>query len=317
MKDSGFDSALPARWGFWQRQKNTLLYLLIRGAFLCVQFIPFALLRPFARGLGHLAYAVAWGERRRALEHLAIAFPERSAEEQRSIARAMFVHLALAAVEVAHMERFVEGSEKVVMNAESRAVIDDALAQGRGLVAVTGHIGNWELLAQVVAAAGYPCHTIAKPLYDPRLTRWVDGARGRYGLRTIWRGLAGGSRDMLRVFRNNGILALLIDQDTKVQGDWVPFFGKLAYTPTAAAGLALRVDAPLCVCYLQRTRHGHRVFIDAVAKPTEGDRQSQIRTLTADLTTRLEAAIRQAPEQWVWMHRRWRRRPEMGSDPDT
>ncbi len=300
------EEPIPERWGFFQRIKNTFIYVVARVTFWWMQLIPYALVIPFARPLGWLAALVAGSERRRAEKHLAMAMPEADPAEHRRIARAMFVHFARCLVEATHLTKFITGPHAIRLSEEHRALYDEALAEGKGLIVVTGHIGNWEMLAQVVVEAGYPATTIAKPTYDPRLTRWVHRLRSQNGLRIIWRGESGGSREMIRVFKEKGILALLIDQDTKVQGDWVPFFGRPAFTPTAAGSLAIRMGAPVLVGWVQRRGTEHVVHFERVERPDSGDAEKDALELTARITARLEHAIRQAPEQWVWMHRRWK-----------
>jgi len=301
---SSLSVELPARWGFWQRLKNTALYYLIRTAAAGVRRVPPVLCPAIATVLGTLAFGVAYKERRRAMEQLAFALPEVNA---RATCRHMFIHLARCVLELGHLPQLLE--ETPLTDAQ-RALLDAAFAEGRGIVAVTGHIGNWEFLAQVLAKAGYPVSAIAKPLYDPRLTQWIDAERSANGGRIIWRGETGAARDMLRVFRQNGLLALLIDQDTKVEGAFVPFFSRPAFTPTGAAQLALRMQAPMIVMWTHRDAHGrHQVPLDRLIPPNIEATAQAVITLTADLTARLEQAIRMQPAQWVWIHPRWKRQP--------
>ncbi len=302
-------AALPARWSAWQRRKNTLIYLLLRLVATLARALPFGWVRAVAVGLGHLAATVDLSDRRRALANLAAALPELSARQRRRVVRQMFVHLGISAAEMVHVERFMRGPARVTLPDEMRRLLDAALAEGRGVVAVGGHIGNWELCAQVLAAHGYPMTAIAKPLYDPRLTRWVDQQRTAFGQRILWRGDDNVPKELLRVFRHNGILGLLIDQDTRVHGAFVPFFGRPAHTPTAAASLALRHGAPVIALAGHRHGAGHQLRAERLPLPTIGDHDAQTLELTARINAWLEQAIRAAPAQWVWLHDRWRRQP--------
>jgi len=300
---------LPARWGRLQRLKNGVIYVVLRAVHGLLAALPFRLAEALCVALGALAGVVAVGERRRALVHLAQALPELGPAAHHRIVRAMFVHFGRSLAELTHMDRFVDGPHAVRLSDAQRALFDAALAEGKGAVAVTGHIGNWELLAQVVARAGYPTTTIAKPLYDPRLTRWVHAARTRFGLGVIWRGDSAASKEMLGVFRKKAMLALLIDQDTRVQGAFVPFFGRPAHTPTAAASLALRFQAPVVVSWAHRVGGRHELHVERLDVQPTGNDEADTLALTAELNRRLEGAIRAHPEQWVWMHRRWKQRP--------
>ena len=116
--------------------------------------------------------------------------------------------------------------------------MDAALARGKGVVFVTGHVGNWELLARYVALENYPAYVIGKELSDERTTGLVERFRASGKLRVIWRGRSGAAKEMLRALKSNSILGILIDQDTKVQSVWVPFFGRLAKTRIAPEELA-------------------------------------------------------------------------------
>ncbi|MFL5356057.1 lysophospholipid acyltransferase family protein [Archangium sp.] len=293
-----------------KRLKRFLRYLLVRAALAIVSALPLGLARGLGAGFGRFAFAVAGGERRKALKSLARAFPEKSDAQRHELARASFRHLGMAAFEVgatASMDRQLE--RLVRWEDEDRRVLDAALARGKGVVFISGHVGNWELLARRVARAGYPSQSIAKETTDPRLTALVEQFRARGGVRSIWRGQEGAARAMLRALKAGEILGLLIDQDTKVQSVFVPFFGELAATPRAAADLALRTGAAVVVGFCQREGEGYRLWMEEVPWQAGGDREADAVALTAALSLRIEAAIRRAPEQWVWMHQRWKTRP--------
>jgi len=311
MKKQALTADLPSRWGAGQRLKNTLIYAALRVTVWCVRACPFAVARAFGVLLGHLAATLDFPDRRRAVHNLARAMPDLSAHDRRRISRQMFVHLAIAGVEMAHSERFLSGPDRLRFSDTDRELFRAALEEGHGVMAVAGHLGNWELLAQLIAVEGYPVTSIAKPLYDPRLTRWVNYHRTRWGHRILWRGDWGVPKHLLRVFRDGGVLGMLIDQDTRVQGEFVPFFGRLAHTPTAPASLALRKGAVVLVGRTWREGRTHRFEFDRMTMPTEGDHDAQVRELTAQLNSWLETAIRKHPEQWVWLHDRWKKQPPL------
>ncbi|AKQ68999.1 Lipid A biosynthesis lauroyl acyltransferase [Myxococcus hansupus] len=298
-----------------KRLKRFLRYVLIRGVLLLLQPLPLGVARSLGARLGALAYHLAGGERRKALKSLSVAFPEKSDAEREAVAREAFRHLAAAALEVACTGALDEALERLVAWSDAdRQVLETALARGKGVVFVSGHVGNWELLARRVARAGYPSQSIAKETTDPRLTELVGQFRARGGVRSIWRGQEGAARAMLRALRSGEILGILIDQDTKVQSLFVPFFGQLAATPRAAADLAIRTGASVVTGFCHRDGDGYRLTMEEVPVPQDADREAAALTLTAALSTRIEDAIRRAPEQWVWMHQRWKTRPPVGAD---
>jgi KDO2-lipid IV(A) lauroyltransferase len=175
---------------------------------------------------------------------------------------------------------------------------------------VSGHVGNWELLARRVALAGLPASTIAKESSDWRLTRLVERFRTQGRVESIWRGQQGAAKRMLRVLKSGGILGFLIDQDTAVQSIFVRFFGHPAATPRAAADLALKTGAAVVVGFCQRKEDGrYQLSMKEILPKQTGDVENDVAALTQDLTAEIESAIRRTPEQWVWMHRRWKSQP--------
>jgi KDO2-lipid IV(A) lauroyltransferase len=256
-------------------------------------------------------FTLAGAQRKKALASLSIAYPEKSDAERLALAREFFRHLGRSVLEMVCIEQFdARRHELVEWAPEARAAMDAALARGKGVVFVTGHVGNWELLARYVALENYPAYVIGKELSDPRSTKLVERFRGSGKLKVIWRGSQGAAKDMLRALKSNSILGILIDQDTKVQSVWVPFFGKLAKTPRAAADLALRTGAVPMLGFC--TRVGplkYRITMQEVPLPAlEGE--AAVLELTKKLTEGIEQQIRQHPEQWVWIHQRWKSPPE-------
>ncbi len=291
-----------------KRLKRFIRYLVIRALAAVLGLLPVRFGASLGALAGSLAYSLAWSERRKALNSLAIAYPEATEHERAVLARASFRHLGRTMFELVGVRQIDREADAFIeWPAEDRAALDAALAKKKGVLFISGHLGNWELLARRVALAGYPCQTIAKETSDPRLTAWVDAFRAQAKLKAIWRGREGAAKSMLRALKQGEILGMLIDQDTNVQSVWVPFFGRLAKTPRAAADLALRTGAAVMLGFCQRDARGtyqlrmHEVPVAASDTPE---------SLTARLTAGLEAAIREHPEQWVWMHRRWRSPPE-------
>jgi KDO2-lipid IV(A) lauroyltransferase len=294
-----------------KRLKRYLRYLAVRAALWVVGRLPLSAVLPLGRMLGGLAARLFRGEVRKALASLAVAFPERPLAEREQVVRDMFVQLAQSALELAVIEQIDPLLERYVdLPAEERAKIEAELARGKGVVFVTGHVGNWELLARRFSRAGFSCATIAKESNDARLTALIERVRARGNLRTIWRGAPGAAKEMLRQLKSGGILGLLIDQDTKVQGVFVDFFGKPAFTPRAAADLALRSGAAPVMGFIHRLPEGgHRISLEVLQRPEELEGEAAVVELTQRMTRSIEQAIRQHPHEWVWMHQRWKTRP--------
>jgi KDO2-lipid IV(A) lauroyltransferase len=248
-------------------------------------------------------------DRRRALDHLAIAFPDLSEEERRRIARQAFLHQGMNAAELLHLLR--RDAEEVLPHVEVQGWenVEAVRATGRPILILTGHCGNWELLPVPMRARGLPPAGIARPLDDPRLQELLVSLRRHMGATTIARGTRGAARQILGVLRSGGAIAMLIDQDTKVDGVWVPFFGRPAFTPVGAAELALKQDMRVIPAFLERRLDdGHLLrFLPALDLPDDP------REATARMTAEIEEQVRRRPEQWVWWHKRWRRQPGAGA----
>jgi KDO2-lipid IV(A) lauroyltransferase len=262
-----------------------------------------------AVALGGAAGSLAWyfspRHRRTALAHLAIAFPERDSRWRARVGRESFANLGRGALEIA-MGEGLDVPRAVQFDPGALEALTAAQAEGRGVVAFSCHLGNWELLARRVAHERLALATVAREAQDPRLTAIIERSRARSGIVSLWRGSASSIRAMIRHIRSGGIVAALIDQDTDVAGHFVPFFGKEAFTPRAPADLALRMGAAVVFARTRRVaKTVHRIAISRVPVPTSGDADADSRNLTAELTRAIEQEVRKHPDQWVWMHARW------------
>ncbi len=294
-----------------KRLKRRLRTQLIRALLAVFGALSWKRAGALGEWLGRLAYRLAAKERQKALKSLAVAFPEKSPQERERIAKDAFGHLGRAALELANVRELDRAPDLFIdWPAEDRAALERALSRGRGVVFITGHVGNWELLARRVALAGHPAQSIARETSDRGTTELVEKFRLEGGVRSIWRGQEGAARQMLRALKAGEILGLVIDQDTKVQSLFVPFFGVPAATPRAPADLVLRTGAALMVGFCQRQHSGRYLLTmkELEVTPT-GDREADARGLTERLSLEIENAIRRHPEQWVWMHQRWKTRP--------
>lgn len=259
----------------------------------------------FGRALGRLGWALAHRDRRRTLEHLAIAFPDSPAAARARLGRASFLHFGCMLTEALWMAG--HGPDEVLRRVrfEGWREIERARAAGRPILIVTGHCGNWELLAAALNVRGLGMAVVARELDDPGLQARLLGLRERFGTRTILRGTPGAARQLLKTLRAGGALGMLIDQDTRVEGVWVDFFGRPAYTPVGAADMAIRLGATVLPTFIERRPDGsHLAHVEPpLAVPPDP------LAATAAMTAAIEAQIRRVPEQWVWLHRRWRRQP--------
>jgi len=265
--------------------------------------------------VGWLAYSLLPGARLRALTNLAVAFPDGGGEtHHRAIARRSFVNLGRSAFEVLMLSRRSHPPIERLCAVEGEERLKAALAAGRGVIFITGHFGNWELMAALVTRRGYPASVVATPVYDPRLDRLLVDARARHGVHTISRGSPSAARHLLSGLRRNAILGMLIDQDTDVDGVFVPFFGRPAYTPAGPAALALKTGAAVIFGFILREGASrHRLILQGpIELIRTGDPARDIQENTTRFTREIEEWIRSRPDHWVWMHNRWKRQPPAG-----
>jgi KDO2-lipid IV(A) lauroyltransferase len=259
------------------------------------------------RALGRLAWRIARRDRKRTIDHLALAFPEMSAGEIAGLARRCFVHLGTLLGECLYLRQRnnAEFSRHVTLQGWEHVLA--ARAQRRPIFVLSGHCGNWELLAAALNVHGLEMSVVAREIDEPGLQTMLLDLRSRFGTRTIVRGTPGAARALLGTLRGGGALGMLIDQDTKVDGVFVEFFGRPAWTPVGAAELALRFDAAVLPAFIERRSDGSHVarIHPELTLPTDPT------AATALMTAVIEAQIRSHPEQWVWLHRRWRRQPGM------
>ena len=233
----------------------------------------------------------------------------------RKMARASFRHLFLSAVEIVQLDREIarRGFENVVA-VENVEVMEQALAAGKGVVLVTGHLGNWEAVARLCKVRGWKISTIYRPLDNPLLDRWIESFRRAHGQEMAPK--RGAIRNMLRAIRRGGVGALLVDQDARRHGVMVPVLGRLASTVRTPAELALRTDAAIITVFTARTGPGFRHvvrFDPPLPLDPSGDHDADVLRIMTEINRRLEAALRRAPEQWLWAHRRWKSSPPVGA----
>ena len=260
------------------------------------------------RVLGGLAWYVVSRERRKALAHIAIAFPEWSQERRHDTIRAMFRHLGMAVFEIAWMPNL---DEKWIARTTTTEGMDRLLSRidnDHGVVIFTAHCGNWEWISWVTGKTGRPVSVLQRERDQPEMNRYITELRAGAGVKTIDRGSSSSAREMIGAIRRGGILAFVVDQNIRTESVRVPFFGRPAPTPIGPARLCIRAEAPVFVAFDTRLPDG-RHHVEYLG-PIECRRGDDPVALTARVTALVEEHIRRVPEQWVWMHDRWKERPE-------
>jgi Kdo2-lipid IVA lauroyltransferase/acyltransferase len=294
--------------------KHRIEYALVRMLIAIVRVMPDVLVRASGTLLGLGFYTVDRAHRRIAQRNLAAAFPGRSDEDRRAIARAAFAHFGrllfqLLAFSTLSPERMLE---RVEFEGEDRARL--AYAQGKGVLFVTGHFGFWELHAMVHALQIAPIGLLARALDNPYLNGLLEGIRQRTGNTVIYR--RGTIRRVMRALGSGQGVAVLIDQHIMSRDAiYVDFFERPAATTSVVAALALRTGAPVVPVFALPLPNGRiRVIYEHPVEPPRGESEDAVREFTQRCTDVLEMYVRRHPDLWLWMHRRWR---DMGPTTDA
>ncbi len=187
--------------------------------------------------------------------------------------------------------------------------METALSLGRGVIAITAHYSAWELIPRAIKLKGHKVGIITRNLAHKGTSEYFNSLRARHGTEIIDRG--SGIARLMRVLRDNTAVGILIDQDTMgVESDFVDFMGLPARTPVGPAQLALRFGIPVLTLHISRGKYGkYLLLIDEPLDLSKYEGDKGYIRLTADLTGRIEEWVREDPEQWVWIHERWARRP--------
>ena len=273
--------------------------------------LPYPASLALGRLIGRLVGEVDRTHLRRAEAQIASAL---GAPGALATARAMYAHVGMCVSEMAWIEgRAERGEIGAWVKIEGLEHVKAGLERGKGLAIVTGHLGNWELGAVAMAAAGVPLSVVARPLDNPLLDGDLNRIRRAGGSEVLSKRNA--LRAMREVLSRNRAIAILIDQDAREHGVFVDFFGRPASTIPSIAAICLRTGTPLVVTAMRRSPDHltHVLSFEPVeVPPSSGDAKEDAKNLTALLTGRIEARIRKAPEQWFWMHRRWKTQPPSG-----
>ncbi len=248
--------------------------------------------------------------------HLQIAFPERNSAWRRRVARSSYMHLAREVAMTVRLSRMQP--EEIVRRTEvvGFEALREAASGGRGVVVISGHLGNWEVAAAAVAARGVPMHVAAHLQKNPLFYRHMVELRNRLGLTVIVKNEA--FRLVPKALAAGRVVALISDQNMRKRGVFVDFFGRAAATAKGPALFALRTGAPVFLGVAVRKRgypSRYRVIIERVPVEEGAPSADAIRDLTQRHVSRLEARIRETPNQYFWQHRRWKTRPERAPEP--
>ncbi|MEO6208498.1 MAG: lysophospholipid acyltransferase family protein [Gemmatimonadaceae bacterium] len=289
------------------------LYVVLRALTALLGHLPWRMAVDFAGWIGTLFYWPLGVRRTVAEKQIAAAFPEFSSREVQHVAKESFRHLGRVAAESALFSRLdgagilehMAGTDGLELFARQRAA-------GRGAIVLTGHLGNWELGGAATAASGHPIDVVVRLMGNPLFDAYLTRTRSRLGMTVVRDRDA--VRHTARALRDGHVIAFLIDQSgLHIASSFVNFFGRPAKTPRGPAVLALRLDVPVFFGVSLRQPDGrYHLHIRELVTERTGHTDRDVETILNAYSRSLESFVRQAPEQYFWQHRRWKRQP-----PDT
>ena len=264
-----------------------------------------------SRTLIRIYYASSRFHRKNTIHHLTLALGrEKSGTEIRRLSREVFLHFATVGVDALRIPVYVRQGIDGLITTRNVHFLDQARDDGKGYILLTGHFGNWELMGAWVAQKKYHPHVVGAAFSNAKVNQLIVDTRNQAGYVNIERGSA--TRGIVKALRNGYPVALLIDQDTRVKGVFVDFFGMKAHTPIGPAYLAGAFDVPIIplVMRLKEDLTYEIECFEPIRHVHTGDRERDMIATTQKCSDIYERIIRRHPEQWVWMHRRWRKQPE-------
>ncbi len=287
------------------------MLLLLKVMALLVGHIPRFMLLPLGNTLGAVAYRLARRHRKTAEENIRRSFKEKITEEEvRIITTGTFINLALNFLEFMRLPWLKARDLKGYVDIEGVEHLEAAHAEGRGAIICTAHFGNWELLGATLGLIGFPLEVVVRNPDHPVFDSFVAWVRTSSGNRSVHKSNA--MRRLLRALKDNGTAGILLDQNvTRSEGVFIDFFGLTACTNKGPALLAVASGTRVLPTFIIRDGLRHRLVISEPLKLVDtGNRESDAVENTTIMTRAIEEKIAEYPEQWFWVHRRWKTRPD-------
>ncbi len=285
-----------------------MIFTLVKCLVFILGHLPLCIARRGGEGLGWLFYALDKRHRETVLNNLKLAgYPE---ERREDIARAVFSNLGITLLETMRVPWLRRATLEGFVEAEGREVLEKALERGRGVIILTAHLGNWELLAIWHSIMGYEMDVVVRDMDSPLVASLMEWMRTSHGNTMVLKKRS--MRRLLKTLSSNGIVGILLDQNVaRVEGVFVDFFSTPACTNKGPAMLAAASGAAVIPTFITREGGRHVIRIGPeVELAHSGDKNKDALENTARLTAVIEEAVRRTPEQWFWVHRRWKTRPE-------
>jgi Kdo2-lipid IVA lauroyltransferase/acyltransferase len=292
-----------------QKLQNYFEYLLCIGFSKLIMILPLSCALAVGRLLGKFIFSVLKIRRQVAIENLSACFPDRTAAEIKEIACNTFINFACNIIEFMRMPKASPDFLARKVNFINEHLMQEAFAKKSGTLCLSGHFGNWEIMAAAIQAKGYQMVVIARDQRNMLVNDLINQHRKATGIETIQLGIA--IRGVLKALRENKFVAMLGDQDAHADGVFVDFLGRLSSTAPGIAQFALRTRAPIIFGAAVRGKNGcHTIYLQPIQYDDLTDSSSEnIRILTQRHARALEECVRKWPDHWFWLHKRWKTAP--------
>lgn len=293
-------------------------YIGLKAFVSVIRLLPLNIGMLLGKSLAYAVYLIDRKHRTVADENLRNAYGEDLSDFQiKKIIRRNYLHFASVGIDFIKLPQIVNSSNwQKHFEMEGLEFARKARKEGKGIIFVTGHVGNWEVLGCAFDFFFHPLHSIAKHMKNPFVDRFFTRLREYGNQEIIFKEKA--AREMIKVLKNNKFLGILVDQNARKNSIFVDFFGQKASTTRVVATLSLKTGAPIIMAFLRRSERRYRFKI-SLSKPIQiektGDLEKDIFNLTQRYTTIMESRIREHPHEWIWIHRRWKTRPPIASSP--
>lgn len=285
------------------------MYMALQVVVCILRLFPLSFGRSFAKMLGSFAFYFVPIRRREVIKRLSDTFRDKSASEIWSLARDVYIQFTISMVEVIFLSKLSGDAIDEIVEFYGLETIERFKKEKKGIILVTGHFGNWELMGAALRKY-IPVNVFAARLHNKYADRWINLNRRQVGLKIIYTDEP--FRNVFKVLKRGEILAFLSDQDAHERGVFVDFLGRPSSTPRGAAIFALRTKLPMITSFIVRDGSKFKIYIEEVSPPQGGiDEEEAIRIYTQRYTKKLEEFIFKYPDHWFWFHRRWKSSPQV------
>lgn len=298
----------------WRKIKYPVLVAGIRLFIFTVRLLPRKLELARFKWRGRLAYYIVKKEREKCKNHMRLAYGDSKSEKEiDQMARKMFEYLALNFCDMAYSFHYRTQEEfSKIWDVKGLEHLEAAHKQGRGVLVSTCHVGSWEFSAIAPPILGFETSAVSAPLKNARINKIIVDSREARGMKNISRGKGKAMPLILEALKKGDAMVIMIDQDIVAKGCFVDFYDRPAFTSTGAAKIAMDADVPVVTMVTRRLpnmKHGIE-FFPAFEMEKTGSVKNDLIENTKRIHQPLEELIKQYPEQWVWFHERWKRKPE-------